>query len=375
MPFRETSPVAERIALLREFETGVFTVSELCRRHGISRETFYVWQRRWASGEARWYEGRSHAVACCPHATDGLIAERIIAVRRQFPHFGPKKIKARLEDESCRKGDGTTWPAASTIGDILKRANLVEPQRKRRRAIAQGEVVAPARTPNEEWAIDFKGWFRTADGRRCDPLTITDQASRFLVEARIVEPTWAGVRCALERVFERVGLPAAMRSDNGTPFGSTGAGGLSALAVWWLKLGIEPHYIPPASPQDNGRHERMHRTLKAETSMPAAANRRRATEALRPLPPPLQRGAAARGARAAGAGAAVAATGALPSAAPRGSLVRRRSRGSPRAPGRRHQMARRGHLSSARPSRASWSASPSTIVAAISSASPAAISG
>ena len=120
MPFRETSPVAERIALLREFETGVFTVSELCRRHGISRETFYVWQRRWASGEARWYEGRSHAVACCPHATDGLIAERIIAVRRQFPHFGPKKIKARLEDESCRKGDGTTWPAASTIGDILK---------------------------------------------------------------------------------------------------------------------------------------------------------------------------------------------------------------------------------------------------------------
>ena len=157
MPFRETSPVAERIALLREFETGVFTVSELCRRHGISRETFYVWQRRWASGEARWYEGRSHAVACCPHATDGLIAERIIAVRRQFPHFGPKKIKARLEDESCRKGDGTTWPAASTIGDILKRANLVEPQRKRRRAIAQGEVVAPARTPNEEWAIDFKG--------------------------------------------------------------------------------------------------------------------------------------------------------------------------------------------------------------------------
>ena len=270
MPFRETSPVAERIALLREFETGVFTVSELCRRHGISRETFYVWQRRWASGEAGWYEGRSHAVACCPHATDGLIAERIIAVRRQFPHFGPKKIKARLEDESCRKGDGTTWPAASTIGDILKRANLVEPQRKRRRAIAQGEVVAPARTPNEEWAIDFKGWFRTADGRRCDPLTITDQASRFLVEARIVEPTWAGVRCALERVFERVGLPAAMRSDNGTPFGSTGAGGLSALAVWWLKLGIEPHYIPPASPQDNGRHERMHRTLKAETSMPAA---------------------------------------------------------------------------------------------------------
>lgn len=270
MPFRETSPVAERMVLMREFETGVFTVSELCRRHGISRETFYVWQRRWASGEARWFEDRSHATACCPHATDGRIAERIIAVRRRFPHFGPKKVKAWLEDESRRQGDGTVWPAASTIGDILKRAGLVEPQRKRRRAIAHGEVVAPAHAPNEEWSIDFKGWFRTADGRRCDPLTITDQASRFLVEVRIVDPTWAGVRCALERVFGHVGLPQAIRCDNGTPFGSSGAGGLSALAVWWLKLGIEPRYIPPSSPQDNGRHERMHRTLKAETSKPPA---------------------------------------------------------------------------------------------------------
>jgi transposase InsO family protein len=270
MPFRETSPVAERIALMREFGTGVFSVSGLCRRHGISRETFYVWQRRWTSGDERWFEERSHSVASCPHATDGRIADRIIAVRRRFPHFGPKKIKAWLADESRRKGDGTTWPAASTIGDILKRAGLVEPQRKRRRAIAQGEVVAPAHAPNEEWSIDFKGWFRTADGTRCDPLTIADQASRFLVEVRIVEPTWAGVRWACERVFERIGLPAAIRSDNGAPFGSTGAGGLSALSVWWLRLGIEPRYIPPSSPQDNGRHERMHRTLKAETSKPPA---------------------------------------------------------------------------------------------------------
>jgi transposase InsO family protein len=270
MPFRETSPVAERIALKQEFETGAFTVSELCRRHGISRETFYVWQRRWASGETRWFEDRSHAVAGCPHATDGRIAERIVAVRRQFPHFGPKKIKAWLEDASRRRGDGTAWPAASTIGDLLKRAGLVEPQRRRRRAIAQGEVVTLAHAPNDEWSIDFKGWFRTADGTRCDPLTITDQASRFLVEVRIVDPTWAGVRCACERVFADVGLPAAIRSDNGTPFGSSGAGGLSALSVWWLKLGIEPRYIPPSSPQDNGRHERMHRTLKAETSKPPA---------------------------------------------------------------------------------------------------------
>jgi hypothetical protein len=131
-------------------------------------------------------------------------------------------------------------------------------------------MMAPAEGPNEEWAIDFKGWFRTGDGTRCDPLTITDAASRYLIEVRIVDPTWAGVKGAMERVFKDIGLPEAIRSDNGTPFGSTGAGGLSSLSVWWLKLGIEPRYIPPASPQNNGRHERMHRTLKAETSKPPA---------------------------------------------------------------------------------------------------------
>jgi transposase InsO family protein len=270
MPFKETCPVAERIAVLREYETGVFTVAELCRRHGISRETFYVWKRRRESGEPRWFEDRSHAVERCPRATPDRHADRIVTVRRWFPHFGPKKIKAWLE----REAPEVTWPAASTIGDILKRAGLVEPQRRRRRAIAQGEITAPATAPNEEWGIDFKGWFRTRDGRRCDPLTITDAASRYLIEVRIVEPTWAGVRGACERVFAEVGLPAAIRSDNGSPFGSTGAGGLSALSVWWLKLGIEPRYIPPSSPQDNGRHERMHRTLKAQTSRPAAAHAR-----------------------------------------------------------------------------------------------------
>jgi transposase InsO family protein len=266
MPFRETCPMEERIALLRDYETGVFTVSDLCRRYAISRETFYVWKRRRESGEEeRWFEDRSHAVASCPHATVGHVADRIISIRRRFGHFGPKK--AWLE----REAPEVAWPAASTIGDILKREGLVEPKGRRRRAIGQGEMVTPASAANEEWAIDFKGWFRTTDGRRCDPLTITDAASRYLIELRIVEPNHAGVREVLERIFAEVGMPAAIRSDNGVPFGSTGAGGLSALSVWWLKLGIEPRYIPPASPQDNGRHERMHRTLKAQTSEPAAA--------------------------------------------------------------------------------------------------------
>jgi transposase InsO family protein len=267
MPFKETCPVEERIALMRDYETGVFTVSDLCRRHGITRETFYVWKRRRESGDARWFEERSHATAVCPHRTPADIAAAVIATRERFPHFGPKKIRAWL----AAKAPGADWPAASTIGDILKRQGLVTSRPRRRRPIAQGEVTAPAAAPNEEWSIDFKGWFRTADGMRCDPLTITDGASRYLIEVRIVEPTAAGVRCALERVFGDIGLPDGMRSDNGSPFGSTGAGGLSSLSVWLLKLGVAPRYIPPSSPQHNGRHERMHRTLKGETSKPPAA--------------------------------------------------------------------------------------------------------
>lgn len=140
----------------------------------------------------------------------------------------------------------------------------------RRRSIAQGDIVSGSDVPNGEWAIDFKGWFRTRDGERIDPLTVSDTASRYLVAARITQPTHDGVRAAMERVFNEVGLPDAIRSDNGAPFGSIGAGGLSRLSVWFLKLGIEPRYIPPSSPQDNGRHERMHRTMKDETARPPA---------------------------------------------------------------------------------------------------------
>lgn len=265
MPFRG-SAVEDRIALFREFETGVFTVTELCVRHGISRQTFYDWKERRDSGGARWFEERSHAARSCPHRTPAAIVDAIVACKQHYMTLGPKKIRALLAD----KHPGIAWPAVSTIGDILKRASLVVPARRPRRPIAQGEIVAPASEPNDEWSIDFKGWFRTLDGTRCDPLTISDSASRYLIEVKIVDPTWAGVRSALERVFSDVGLPSALRSDNGAPFGSTGAGGLSALSVWWLKLGIEPRYIPPSSPQDNGRHERMHRTLKAETSKPPA---------------------------------------------------------------------------------------------------------
>ena len=262
----------ERIALLRAYDTGAFTVTELCGHYGISRETFYEWQRRRDSADEYWFEDRSHATKSGPHRTPAEIVDRVIAMRRRRRRqpLGPKKIRAQL----VREQPEIEWPAISTIGDILKRANLITATERQRRPMPHGEIVVPAAAPNDEWAIDFKGWFRTADGTRCDPLTITDTASRYLIEVRIVEPTCVGVRRAMERVFIDIGLPAAMRSDNGSPFGSTGAGGLSTLSVWWLKLGIEPRYIPPSSPQDNGRHERMHRTLKNETSKPPATTAR-----------------------------------------------------------------------------------------------------
>ena len=277
MPFEETCPVEERIALLRDYETGVFTVSELCRRFGISRETFYVWKRRRESGEERWFEERSHAVAGCPHATAGRVAARIIATRRRFAHFGPKKIKAWLE----REAPEVAWPAASTIGDILKREGLVEPKRRRRRAIGQGEMVTPATAANAEWAIDFKGWFRTRDGSRCDPLTITDAASRYLIELRIVEPNYAGVRDVLERVFAEVGMPAAIRSDNGAPFGSTAQARHRAA----LHPSGEPTRQWPA---------RAHASHAEGADLQARrSDRERAAGPLRPLPLALQRGEAA----------------------------------------------------------------------------------
>jgi transposase InsO family protein len=267
MPFKETCAVEERIAMFRDYDTGAFPVAALCRIYGVSRETFYVWRRRRESGDPRWFEDHSRAPERRPQTTPAEAIAAIVAMRRRFPRFGPKKIRAKLLAEQ----PGGGWPATSTIGDILKREGLIVAKPRRRRPWPQGDVVAGAVEPNGEWSIDFKGWFRTLNGIRCDPLTLEDTASRYLIAARIVEPTGAGVRRALERIFQDVGLPDTMRSDNGPPFGSMGAGGLSRLSVWWLKLGIEPRYITPSAPQENGRHERMHRTLKEDTTQPPAA--------------------------------------------------------------------------------------------------------
>jgi len=268
MPFKETCRMEERVRMLADYDSGNWSVSELCRRYGVCRDTFYGWRKRRDGGDTEWFRDRSHAVEHCPHATEGGRVEAIVALRRRFPHFGPRKLLWMLE----RDAPATRWPAASTIGDILKRAGLVAPVKRRRPPLDQVRVMPPVAAANDEWAVDFKGWFRTRDNERIDPLTITDGYSRYLIDVRIVLPRIEPSQAVFVDAFRRLGLPQAIRCDNGPPFGSSGAGGLTRLSAWWLKLGIEPHFVRPASPQENGRHERMHRTLKAQTSRPPAAD-------------------------------------------------------------------------------------------------------
>jgi transposase InsO family protein len=268
MPFKETCRMEERIRMLSEYDTGNWSISDLCRRYGICRDTFYEWRKRREGHTAEWFMDHSHAPLHCPHRTEASISEAVISLRRRFPHLGPRKLRVVLGDQAPE----TCWPAASTIGDILKRVGLITPAKRRRRALDGRRSVTAVTAANDEWAADFKGWFRTRDNSRIDPLTLTDSHSRYLIEVRIVRPTIEGSQPVFAAAFRRQGLPSAIRCDNGSPFGSTGAGGLTRLSAWWIKLGIEPHFIHPASPQENGRHERMHRTLKAQTSRPPAAN-------------------------------------------------------------------------------------------------------
>jgi transposase InsO family protein len=267
MPFKEVCRVEQRVRMLADYDTGVFDVSELCARYGVSRDVFYDWRRRRESGVVDWFLDRSHAPHSCPHRTPAGLIAPIVAVKRRFGHFGPKKVRAWL----MREDPGRPWPAASTIGDILKQAGLVESVPRRRRRVPQPVGGVVAQEANDEWAIDFKGWVRTGDGRRCDPLTLSDTVSRYLLEARIGAVSTAWVRPVLERAFREYGLPRAIRSDNGPPFGSNGAGGLTRLSAWWLRLGIAPHFIPPGAPQNNGRLERLHRTMAEQATAQRAA--------------------------------------------------------------------------------------------------------
>lgn len=273
MPFREEAIVDQRqqfiLAALRREQP--FT--HLCRQYGISAPTGYKWLARYHDGGAPALENRSSAPRRHPNQTSEAAEQRILALRDQFDNrYGPRKLKALLETLHPHE----TWPAASTIGQILRRHGRTAPPKKRRRTPPSTEPFAAVEAPNQLWCADFKGYFRTLDGARIDPLTITDGFSRFLLRVQIVErldtPSARGVFTA---AFREYGLPLALRTDNGAPFASTAPGGLSRLSAEWVRRGIRPQRIEPGKPQQNGRHERMHRTLKAATASPPAPNKRR----------------------------------------------------------------------------------------------------
>jgi len=246
------------------------SMTELCEQFGISRKTGYKLYRRYQEQGATELKDRSRAPHVTPWAISRAQAEAIVGLRREHPSWGPKKLRAKLDQRAPQQ----RWPAQSTIGELLRRAGLSQKRKRQRRALPSNPgALRTALAPNDVWCVDFKGWFRTGDGARCDPLTVSDAFSRYLLCSQVVSPPETeGCRSQLERVFREYGLPWVLRSDNGAPFASLGAGGLSRLSVWWVKLGILPERIEPGKPQQNGRHERMHGTLKPETAHPPAAN-------------------------------------------------------------------------------------------------------
>lgn len=262
----------ERIKFVLAVEQRDYSIAELCRQYGISRKTGYKWIARYRTDGLQGLRERGRSPLSCPHKTSQQWVDRIIGQRLKHPRWGPKKIRILL----CEQSLPGPVPAPSTIGNILDRAGLVKPRKRarRRRRSLQG-ALTEAHRPNEVWAVDYKGWFPMGNAQRCDPLTVSDLYSRYVLGITAVpDQGYAAAREVFERLFRRHGLPEVIRSDNGSPFASTGAGGLSRLSVWWILLGIKLELIAPGHPEQNGSHERMHLTLKQEACRPPSANRR-----------------------------------------------------------------------------------------------------
>ena len=268
MPWKVSSVMEQRYELIREFRNGESSISELAERYGLSRKTIYKWLGRYDEAGLEGLQDRSSRPHTQWRRTSEEVEEAVVELRQRYPSWGPDKLKRWLE----RYRPQLDWPARSTIGLILERANLSQRRRIRRHATPTTARLGEVTHPNQVWGVDFKGYFYCGDGSRCDPLTISDLSSRYLLLCQVMEATnTEAVQQAMTRVFRQFGLPERIRSDNGSPFGSTGVGGLTRLSVWWIKLGIIPERIEPGKPQQNGSHERMHRTLEQDTARPPAA--------------------------------------------------------------------------------------------------------
>ena len=266
MVWKESCILDQRIMFVRDCLCGEWTMTELCERYGVSRKSGYKWIARHAAEGLAGLCDRPRAPLRHGRATPGDVAEAVVALRLARPHWGPRKIVARL----AARQPGVGWPSASTAGELLRRAGLVSARRLARRAPPRlGELTVPLR-PGHVWSVDHKGWVRLGDGTRCEPLTLADGFSRYLIGAfATCGTTHEEARPLFERAFREHGLPEVIRSDNGSPFASAGVTGLTRLSAWWARLGIAHERTDPGSPQQNGRHERMHLTLKEAMHPPA----------------------------------------------------------------------------------------------------------
>ena len=264
-----TNVLEQRQRFVRDALSGHWAMSELCERYGVSRPTGYTWLARYREGGDGALLDRSRAPQRCPHHTAPVLEARVVAARRKYG-WGARKLRRRLQDEAPQ----IAWPSRSTMQDILARHGLVRAYRPRRAWAHPGHAPVQTVRPNQVWPTDFKGQCQTGDGQPCYPLTVTDHFSRRLLACQgLPAITAAATRAVFVTLFRAVGLPDAIRTDNGMPFASPGIHGLSRLNVWWMQLGIVHQRIRPASPQENGTHERMHRELKRETMRPAAGSR------------------------------------------------------------------------------------------------------
>ncbi len=272
MPWKETSPMVERLRFVADHSEGLYGVTELSERYGVSRKTAYKWLRRFEEEGPGGLEARAPVAEEVWNRTPADVEAALVAFREKHVDWGPKKILDVLE----KRQRDVAWPAVSTVAAILKRHGLVQGRRRRRREGHPGPPEGEPERVNEVWGMDFKGQFRTRNGVYCYPFTVTDLRSRYLLGCDgYLSTEGEGPRKSLERIFREHGLPEAMRSDNGTPFASTGIARLTRLGVWLVSLGVTRQLIEPGRPDQNGKHERMHRTLKDRTTRPPAANLKR----------------------------------------------------------------------------------------------------
>jgi putative transposase len=268
MTWKAISVIGERCRLVVALLRKTKSVSQICREERISRKTAYKWLQRFGARGRAGLRDRSRRPRRRPRQTSRQWVERIRRLRQRRRFWGPKKLRVALRE---RWGPGV--PGVRTIGRWLQRLGMarVGRRRARRACVVVRPVPRLARRANEVWTVDFKGWFRTGDGQRVEPLTVRDLYSRLVLVVRLLSAQdWRQTRREFIRLFRQRGLPERIRVDNGSPFGSTGPAGLSRLSAWWVRLGIQVEFIRPGHPEDNGAHEQFHRVLKQETTRPAA---------------------------------------------------------------------------------------------------------